>query len=214
MKKRKLDREMVDAMKDVTIQEIIPVPDLLLLSNVLTEQEEIDLLSMIDQEEWMDILKRRVQHYGYKYDYRKRIIDETLKLGELPEWSEELIRLLMDNLAEQLPYERPDQLIVNEYQPGQGISAHIDSPGCFTDGIISVSLGSNIVMRFRNRQTGAIEDIWLPRRSAVVMLGDARSKWTHEIASRKTDVNPETGFKEYRGRRVSLTFRKVIKTTK
>ena len=39
--------------------------------------------------------------------------------------------------------QRPNQLIVNEYMPGQGIHAHIDRD-LFEDGIVATSLLSNI----------------------------------------------------------------------
>ena len=45
--------------------------------------------------------------------------------------------------------ELADQLIVNDYAPGQGIPAHVDAP-LFTDTIISISLGSSCVMEFSN----------------------------------------------------------------
>ena len=41
-----------------------------------------------------------------------------------------------------------DQLIVNEYQPGQGISPHIDNQTLFGDVVVSVSLSSNTIMTF------------------------------------------------------------------
>ncbi len=44
-----------------------------------------------------------------------------------------------------------DQLIVNEYQPGQGISPHIDNKTLFSDIIVSLSLGSNAVMIFEKQ---------------------------------------------------------------
>ena len=46
-----------------------------------------------------------------------------------------------------------DQLIVNEYIPGHGISAHVDAPKVFDDIITSVSLGSTCVMEFVNKET-------------------------------------------------------------
>jgi len=27
-----------------------------------------------------------VQHYGYRYDYKARTIDHSMRLGELPQW--------------------------------------------------------------------------------------------------------------------------------
>ena len=43
--------------------------------------------------------------------------------------------------------QRPNQLIVNEYTPGQGIHAHIDRD-LFEDGIVAISLLSDIQMIF------------------------------------------------------------------
>lgn len=41
-----------------------------------------------------------------------------------------------------------DQLIINEYTPGQGINPHIDNPTLFSSPIVSLSLGSDCVMEF------------------------------------------------------------------
>ena len=47
----------------------------------------------------------------------------------------------------------PDQLIVNEYLPGQGITDHIDCEPCFEDTVVSISLGSHTTMNFTNKIT-------------------------------------------------------------
>ena len=39
-------------------------------------------------------------------------------------------------------------MIVNEYEPGQGINPHIDNTNLFRDTIVSVSLGSPTIMIF------------------------------------------------------------------
>ena len=44
------------------------------------------LLSRIDNQQWLGDLKRRVQHYGFKYDYRERKVNLELRIGALPEW--------------------------------------------------------------------------------------------------------------------------------
>ena len=46
-------------------------------------QEECALLHAIDQKPWLSDLKRRVQHYGYKYDYNARAVTNDAYLGEL-----------------------------------------------------------------------------------------------------------------------------------
>ena len=164
------------------------------------------LLGRIDNQQWLGDLKRRVQHYGFKYDYRARKVNLELRIGALPEWLQKLSRKL--HRDGHMP-ETADQVIVNEYEPGQGISSHIDCEPCFKNTIVSLSLGSGCVMNFTNKfDRKHIIPIWLAPRSIVVLRDEARYEWLHGIAARKWDV---WGNQRYeRARRVSLTFRKVI----
>ena len=84
----------------------------------------------------------------------------------------------------------PDQLIVNEYQPGQGIAAHVDCVPCFGDTIASVSLLSPCAMKFRHLGTGRTSQLILVPESALIMSGQARLDWTHEIPARKSVSEP------------------------
>ena len=183
------------------------IPGFVLVHNFITEAEEQELVQMIDETgQWNSELSRRVQHYGWRYDYRSRRIDETAYLGPLPEWAGKLGRRLFEN--GHVPY-LPNQVIVNEYVNNQGITAHIDS-SAFADGVAMISLLETWEMDFtkgRRKVTRRLE-----RRSAVVLLGDARYKWKHSIRKRKSEpANEQSGRKRVpRGRRVSLTFRKVL----
>ena len=101
----------------------------------------------------------------------------------------------------------PDQAIVNEYLPGQGIAAHVDCEPCFGNTIASVSLGSSCVMTLTRGDGLARHDLLLEPRSLLVLSGPARREWKHGIAARKSDfVN---GSRVARGRRLSITFRTV-----
>lgn len=84
--------------------------------NYLSEAEEAALITWIDQQPWDTTLRRRVQHYGYRYDYTARDIDAALFLGALPGPLGELAKRLTD---EGYLKTEPDQLIINEYEPGQ-----------------------------------------------------------------------------------------------
>lgn len=59
------------------------VTGLLYLPDFITAAEEQELLERIDREPWLTDLKRRVQHYGYKYDYRARAIDLSMCLPDV-----------------------------------------------------------------------------------------------------------------------------------
>ena len=170
--------------------------------------EEQGLLHRIDVEnaaEWLPDLSRRVQHYGYRYDYKARTISRDMWLGPLPEW----LASLGERLVRHHHIERsPEQVIVNEYLPGQGIAPHIDCLPCFGPSVVTLSLGSACVMDFEHAQTGRKYDLLLEARSLSVFTGDARYAWKHGIAKRQKDRTSSGAFD--RRRRVSLTFRTVI----
>lgn len=175
------------------------------LPGYLAPVDQDRLLGLIDQQPWITDLKRRTQHYGYRYNYSRRTVDPSLFLGPLPTWAGSLAeRLYRDSFTDKLP----DQLIVNEYMPGQGIASHIDCLTCFGDTILSLSLGSPCAMVFTQVETGRRASVVLEPGSLVVMHGEARRAWRHGIPPRKTDLIQ--GRHVARGRRLSLTFREVL----
>ena len=183
----------------------VNIPGLRYEANFLTEAEQQALLAQIDAQIWLTDLKRRVQHYGYKYDYSKRAIDYSMSLGNLPDW--------LIPTAEKVQREgyfpgMAEQVVINEYFPGQGISPHVDCEPCFGDTIISISLGSSCVMDFRKREDKRQVAMLLEAGSLLMMSGEARYGWTHGIAGRYTDVHD--GKVLQRDRRVSVTLRTVI----
>ena len=177
----------------------------------LTAQEEIELLARIDGSEWLTDLSRRVLHFGYKYDYSNRRLDESARLGPLPEWLTCLTHKIRDVASEEAkqvlsrrdPFE---QAIINEYLPGQGIAPHIDRD-CFGPVVATVSLGSAVNMEFSRDATGDSFVQRLEPRSLVLMRGDSRAAWRHGIAKRRSDE--WNGQQLKRQRRVSITFRTV-----
>lgn len=171
----------------------------------INTREHKQLLDQIKKQPWLHDLKRRVQHYGYKYDYKARRIVRDMLIGKLPEWLEEWAEKLCED--GHMP-EVADQVIVNEYEPGQGISNHIDCEPCFRGTIVSLSLGSGCFMDFINKFDKRKKSVWLAPKSIVVLKNEARYEWLHGIAARKSDI--WEGCKVPRKRRVSLTFRKVI----
>lgn len=179
--------------------EQVIVPGLEYITEYITMEQEHELIKVIDSCSWITELKRRVQHYGYKYDYKSRIIDPSYYLGLLPKW----LQVIADMLYKQNIFnEIPDQVIINEYMPRQGIASHVDCIPCFSDTICSLSLGGSCIIELTNNKVK--HPIMLKPRSLLVFKNEARYEWKHGIIPRKSDN------KIIRNRRISLTFRKVI----
>ncbi|OQP86316.1 alpha-ketoglutarate-dependent dioxygenase AlkB [Rhizobium rhizosphaerae] len=180
-------------------------PGVLYRRDILSPDEEQAIRERLDAGEWSTVLKRRVQHFGYLYDYRARAVTAEAYLGPLPNWLQSLGERLC---AEGVLAAMPDQVIANEYLPGQGISAHVDCIPCFGEAIVSISLLSPCEMVFRERSSARTLPLLLEPRSCLLLTGAGRYDWTHEIPARKSDF--VGGVRVERGRRISLTFRKVI----
>ncbi len=180
---------------------------------LLTAQDEAELLAHIDNADapWLDDLSRRVQHFGYKYDYSARRLDDSAHIGPLPDWLARLALRVRSATSEEakclLDAQRPfEQAIINEYERGQGIAPHVDRD-CFGPVVATVSLGSAVNMDFRCDATSDGYVQRLEPGSLLLLHGVARSKWRHGIAKRRTDI--WDGRKIERRRRVSITFRTI-----
>jgi alkylated DNA repair dioxygenase AlkB len=102
----------------------------------------------------------------------------------------------------------PDQVTVNEYEPGQGLTSHVDCVSCFGNTIITLSLGSSYVMEFTHSQTKEKTEILLLPGSLLVLQREARYAWQHSVSPRKIDKYKGQEF--VRARRVALTFREAL----
>ena len=100
----------------------------------------------------------------------------------------------------------PEQVIVNEYEPGQGIAMHTDHPG-FGPTVCTISLGDDWEMDF-SEDWSEKRPALLSRRSCVLLTGESRSAWQHGIAPRKSELTAIG--RRTRRRRLSLTFRTVL----
>ncbi|MBD2013771.1 alpha-ketoglutarate-dependent dioxygenase AlkB [Microcoleus sp. FACHB-53] len=193
------------AIENYRDSEIKKVPGLAYISNYLNPDEQDDLLNIIDQQTWSIKDQRRIQEYGYKYDYQDGFFVASTHLGTLPDWAQSIaVRLAQDNLIVNIP----DQVIVNEYQPGQGIVSHTDCIPCFGNTIVTLSLGSDCVINFTHSQTQEEAKILSQPGSLLIFKGEARYSWQHGIIACHRDNYKARDF--IRTRRVSITFREVL----
>eukprot|EP01052_Picozoa_sp_SAG31_P035512 SAG31_NODE_4296_length_3374_cov_1.438473_3_plen_391_part_00 len=223
-----------DLRKEAAVAvEPTPLPQgLVLHSDFIDATEEARLLHLIVASKPLGLCwstnsgSRRVAHFGYTFDYHTRAIDFETKTQPLPEWTQWIVErvrqtcLCDPRFSDQVAcWVAPDQLTINEYLPGQGIAPHVETHSAFLDVLFSISLGAAYDMDFREcRRSNATQasemsgrscSIQLPRRSLLVLHGEARYGWSHGIAARQTD--PLAGQRDSRRRetRYSLTFRSV-----
>ncbi|MCO5571717.1 hypothetical protein L7F22_025464 [Adiantum nelumboides] len=190
--------------------------------------------------------------------------NQAMRFKDLPKWALELSKLICDavssyalardslylnaasqistsnmpfnfNLLQRLPLF--DQMIVNRYQPGEGICAHVDLLQ-FEDGIAILSLESTCVMHFTRclpkvsildseckykeqaQHTYADNEeqvsgkqgkvpVLLEPGDLVLLSGEARYNWTHEI-NRGEPWQMWGGERILQMRRMSVTLRKLL----
>ncbi|XP_065845736.1 alkylated DNA repair protein alkB homolog 8-like isoform X2 [Oscarella lobularis] len=196
-------------------------PGLCLYPDFITSDEEELLMKVFDEMPVKSngLRHRRVSHYGYEFFYGMNDVDVTRPLDkDIPKELDFVIERMMNLDSIQW---KPNQLTVNDYEPGQGIPAHVDTHSAFEDAICSLSLHSQVVMDFRH-PNGSTCSVLLQPKSFLIMTGESRYIWTHGITPRKTDVIDGTVFAPneklltsvgsvilHRKRRVSLTFRTV-----
>jgi len=196
-------RKRSESIGQAKVAKVTKIPRLTLIPQFVSALEEKNLLGWIDKQPWSTTLSRRVQQYGFAYDYTN--------LNAVPASTTAIpaeLTPLMDKLTAHMS-RKPDQVIINEYMPGQGIAHHIDHVTHFGPVVCSVSLGSACVMEFKHKRTAEIKEIVLEPKSALVLTGEARYDWMHSIPKRRTD---RVGTRKIqRTRRVSITFR-LMKT--
>lgn len=180
------------------------IPGLFYIENVIQDEPiPEDWIPITDSEK-----SRRVQHYGYKYNYMTG--EPGGKCEPFPKILKK-IKKCLKNICKELGIYNSEQpfnsCIINEYLPGQGISPHCDHYkygdviGCFT-------LGSGADMVFTPRSIHAprkIITIHPKPGSLYIMSGESRRKWKHCMPARKGDKID--GKRIVRERRISITFR-------
>lgn len=163
---------------------------------------ENSLINEIDSRIWVVDYDRRLQYYGFRNE-----LESPYDLVTFPVPLPPSIRNLSEKIvALNLLVTQPDQVIINEYMPGQGIRPHKDR-NYFENQICGVNLGSGCIMRFIKIKGGDVVDVKIPRRSLYIMQDEARYKWNHSIPPRKKDTID--GNLQLRERRLSITYRKV-----
>ena len=145
----------------------------------------------------------KIENYLFSYRYRAVL----QRLDPLPDWSQFILKRLNQS---GIPL-TANHLLINEYETGQGIMPHVDSPKLFGPIITSLTLGSPCVMTFAKDSDQF--NLVLPSRSMLVMRDQVRYEYTHQISKLAQEKGMDlmgNCITVVRDRRVSMTFREMV----
>jgi alkylated DNA repair dioxygenase AlkB len=203
--------------EELATLDVPPIPGLYYFTDFFSSEEAEHIVEEVIEQCYFDVDNGRDQAVLFG----SRGADRD---AGLPQWTRSFLSLVASHLKgkDLLPAEVYDllfspqstrnsntytrQLILNCYQPGQGISSHIDLPHKFLDGIMIFSFGSAIAMTFESvKSRSAKHSVYLLPGSLCVLSGESRWHWKHGIPGRRGDYVAKRHIK--RGQRLSITVR-------
>lgn len=146
------------------------------IPNFITSEEEQRILSHIERTpkpKWTQLLNRRLINYG-GIPHPNGMLAE-----EIPEWLQTYVDKINNlNIFET---QNANHVLVNEYQPGQGIMPHTDGP-LFFPTISTISCGSHTILEFTKRENVTTPD---PEKEKKVI---SKENYTESEASTKREI--------------------------
>ena len=101
----------------------VNIAGLALAEEFLSRREEEEIIAHLDALAWESQMSRRVQHYGFRFDYVTRKCSTVAT-----PFTDMLAMVAARALSQGLVRQMPDQCTVNEYMPGQGIRYCSEQP--------------------------------------------------------------------------------------
>lgn len=193
---------------DANSSNCIEIRGIDLIDEVITPDEEAELVSRIDETEWVNSQSgRRKQDYGPRVNFKKKKLSTESFTG-LPIYSKSIWQRLQANLKVLSDF-RPVELCNLEYDESRGssIEPHFDDFWIWGERLVTLNYLSETVLTLTYPQgtdceSDALRDVEvqvrMKRRSLLVLSSDARTKWMHCIKR-----------KDVRGRRVATTWREL-----
>mmetsp|Transcript_30645 Transcript_30645/g.98630 ORF Transcript_30645/g.98630 Transcript_30645/m.98630 type:complete len:316 (-) Transcript_30645:26-973(-) len=194
------------------------------IPNFLTEEEGAAILrrvSMMPESSWANLKRRRLQNHG----------GTPHPDGMIPSEVPQFIHAVMDALVQAGVFkeeERPNHVLLNEYARGQGIAPHQDGP-LYMPLVAILSLDGPALLQFwpslhATKCGEAVASVLCLSNSLLVFNEEAYESHWHGIVERGADnIEHHTcnlhvlgddycvGTAVERGRRISLTVRRVLK---
>ncbi|XP_061596360.1 alpha-ketoglutarate-dependent dioxygenase alkB homolog 4 [Cololabis saira] len=183
-----------------------PFPGVFLRESFISEEEEEELIISMDRDAWNQSQSgRRKQDFGPKVNFKKK----KVRVGDfsgLPPLSQKLVLRMQQEPS--LSGFQPVEQCNLDYHPlrGSAIDPHLDDSWLWGERLVTVNLLSDTTLTMSLEEglpeAGQSREVRvavrLPRRSLVVLDGEARHRWKHAI--HREDIHE---------RRVCSTFREL-----
>ncbi|XP_077448700.1 alpha-ketoglutarate-dependent dioxygenase alkB homolog 4 [Stigmatopora argus] len=183
-----------------------PFPGVFLWEDFLSEEEEKEFISSMDQDVWNPSQSgRKKQDFGPKVNFKKKKVRLAGFRG-LPALSKKLVLRMQQE--ESLASFQPVEQCNLDYNPqrGSAIDPHLDDSWLWGERLVTVNMLSDTTLNMSLERglpqlglSGEVNvAVPLPRRSLVVLFGEARHRWKHGILR-----------KDIQERRVCSTYREL-----
>ena len=142
-------------------------------------------MSRLETERWTQLRGRRLQNLGGL----PRPLPEGFASEPLPDWVGAVCDALVCSGVFP-PDEPPNHVLLNEYQPGEGIDAHRDGP-LYAPRVAIVSLGSACSFDFVTNDVArdVRASLLLPPRGVLIFSGEAYESLLHTVPALTTDAD-------------------------
>lgn len=159
----------------------------LLLEDFVTAEYESGMLALLRarSKDFVQLRTKRTARFGG--DPGPPFLPEPL-----PNFLQPLCAAVAQSSTKVLGAPCPNHVLVNHYQPGEGIMPHTDGPAYYPFAAI-LSLGSAVVFEFWRDHAHSVSglppalSLLLPPRSLLLFSHEAYSKHLHGIAARNED---------------------------
>jgi alkylated DNA repair protein alkB family protein 6 len=224
-----------NALEDSRILEISG--SMFYIPNFINHKEEADLLNAIPSNRWIQLQHRRLQTHPSPLSKSNTLLEAPL----LPWLVDPIISKFKSlGLFSDSPHHAPNHVLINEYNPNEGIMPHEDGAAYYPI-VATVSLSSTLCLDIYEKIQDGEESclnstpkwrVLQEPRSLLVTCGSSYTDTLHGISEIEVDedlradtvanwsllgdskILHENGGKNVRTTRISLTYRDVLKVSK
>ena len=101
----KLEYSQLDRFKTMEFPNSVyewDIPGLIIVDEFVSEEEERQLIEYLDSQNWVKLMNRRVQHYGYEFVYGANNVNKTDKIRGMPSEDSDIFKIVNERLNDTL----------------------------------------------------------------------------------------------------------------